>query len=162
DRRREDRADRPWQGPSGPHAAGRPSRIRNCQARARRRLPLPRSRADVGRRAAQAPGRPRDLRRPRGRAKADHEQALDPGLGQVPRADVMRVMVGGRTGLVLNHPTLNYVDAYSTKMFEYMALGIPVVCSDFPLWTEIVGGADCGITVDPRDPRAIADAIRAL
>jgi glycosyltransferase involved in cell wall biosynthesis len=83
-------------------------------------------------------------------------------LGQVPRAEVMRVMVGGRTGLVLNHPTLNYVDAYSTKMFEYMALGIPVVCSDFPLWTEIVGGADCGITVDPRDPRAIADAIRAL
>jgi glycosyltransferase involved in cell wall biosynthesis len=83
-------------------------------------------------------------------------------LGQVPRAEVMRVMVAGRTGLVLNHPTVNYVDAYSTKMFEYMALGIPVVCSDFPLWTEIVGGADCGITVDPRDPRAIADAIRAL
>jgi glycosyltransferase involved in cell wall biosynthesis len=83
-------------------------------------------------------------------------------LGQVPRAEVMRVMAGGRTGLVLNHPTLNYVDAYSTKMFEYMALGIPVVCSNFPLWTEIVGGADCGITVDPRDPRAIADAIRAL
>jgi glycosyltransferase involved in cell wall biosynthesis len=83
-------------------------------------------------------------------------------LGQVPRDEVRQVMSGGRTGLVLNHPTLNYVDAYSTKMFEYMALGIPVVCSNFPLWTEIVAGADCGITVDPRDPQAIAAAIRAL
>jgi glycosyltransferase involved in cell wall biosynthesis len=83
-------------------------------------------------------------------------------LGQVPRAEVIRVMGAGRTGLVLNHPTLNYVDAYSTKMFEYMALGIPVVCSNFPLWAEIVGGAECGIAVDPRDPRAIAGAIRAL
>jgi hypothetical protein len=83
-------------------------------------------------------------------------------LGQVPRDEVRRVMSGGRTGLVLNHPTLNYVDAYSTKMFEYMALGIPVVCSNFPLWTEIVSGADCGIAVDPHDPQAIAAAIRAL
>jgi glycosyltransferase involved in cell wall biosynthesis len=63
---------------------------------------------------------------------------------------------------VLNQPTLNYVDAYSTKMFEYMALGIPVVCSNFPLWIEIVSGADCGITLDPHDPSAIAAAIKAL
>jgi len=83
-------------------------------------------------------------------------------LGQVPRAEVRQIMTGGRTGLVLNHPTVNYVDAYSTKMFEYMALGIPVVCSNFPLWSDIVGGADCGIVVDPRDPAAIAEAIRTL
>jgi glycosyltransferase involved in cell wall biosynthesis len=83
-------------------------------------------------------------------------------LGQVPRADVLRAMDDACAGLVLNHPTLNYVDAYSTKMFEYMARGLPVVCSNFPLWAQIVGAADCGIAVDPRDPRAIADAIRAL
>jgi glycosyltransferase involved in cell wall biosynthesis len=83
-------------------------------------------------------------------------------LGQVPRADVLRAMDGARAGLVLNHPTLNYVDAYSTKMFEYMARGLPLVCSNFPLWAQIVCDAQCGIAVDPRDPRAIADAIRSL
>jgi glycosyltransferase involved in cell wall biosynthesis len=83
-------------------------------------------------------------------------------LGQVPRAAIVDAIDGARAGLVLNHPTVNYVDAYSTKMFEYMARGLPVVCSNFPLWVEIVGGADCGIAVDPRSPGAIADAIRTL
>jgi glycosyltransferase involved in cell wall biosynthesis len=83
-------------------------------------------------------------------------------LGQVARPEVVRAIDGAAVGLVLNHPTANYVDAYPTKMFEYMARGLPVVCSDFELWAGIVDGAECGIAVDPRDPRAIADAIRAL
>jgi glycosyltransferase involved in cell wall biosynthesis len=83
-------------------------------------------------------------------------------LHQVPRAEVVQAMRDARAGLVLNHPTVNYVDAYPTKMFEYMALGLPVVCSNFPLWTEIVRSADCGVAVDPRDPEAIARAITAL
>ena len=83
-------------------------------------------------------------------------------LGQVPRAEIVKAMDGARVGIVLNHPRPNYLEAWSTKMFEYMARGLPVVCSNFPLWAEIVGGADCGIAVDPRDPAAIADAIRRL
>jgi glycosyltransferase involved in cell wall biosynthesis len=83
-------------------------------------------------------------------------------LGQVPRTEIARAMDGARAGIVLNHPTVNYVDAYSTKMFEYMARGLPVVCSNFPLWVDIVGGAECGIAVDPLSPPAIADAIRSL
>jgi glycosyltransferase involved in cell wall biosynthesis len=83
-------------------------------------------------------------------------------LGHVPRNEVAQAIDGARAGIVLNHPTVNYVDAYSTKMFEYMARGLPVVCSNFPLWVDIVGGADCGIAVDPRSPSAIAEAISSL
>jgi glycosyltransferase involved in cell wall biosynthesis len=83
-------------------------------------------------------------------------------LGEVPRAEVLIAMRGARCGVVVNHPTVNYLDAYSTKMFEYMANGLPVVCSNFPLWAEIVTAAECGIAVDPHDPQAIADAITSL
>jgi glycosyltransferase involved in cell wall biosynthesis len=101
-------------------------------------------------------------------AELEREIAALPGwrrvryLGHVPRPEVLRAIDGAAVGLVLNHPTRNYVDAYPTKMFEYMARGVPVVCSDFALWARIVGDADCGIAVDPRDPRAIAAAIRRL
>jgi glycosyltransferase involved in cell wall biosynthesis len=101
-------------------------------------------------------------------AELEAEVALMPGwsrvryLGQVPRVEIVRAMDGARAGIVLNHPRPNYLEAWSTKMFEYMARGLPVVCSNFPLWAEIVGGAECGIAVDPRDPSAIADAIRRL
>ena len=48
-------------------------------------------------------------------------------------------------GWSIDHPISNYLDSYSTKMFEYMACGVPVVCSDFPLWAQLVGDADCGV-----------------
>ena len=60
------------------------------------------------------------------------------------------------------HPIPNYVNSLPVKMFEYMAAGIPVVASDFPLWKEIVSGANCGVTVDPRDPTQIAKKIEQL
>ena len=65
-------------------------------------------------------------------------------------------------GLVTLQPTASYRDALPVKMFEYMAAGIPVIASDFPLWRDIVEGSGCGLCVDPRDPAAIAAAIDYL
>jgi glycosyltransferase involved in cell wall biosynthesis len=43
-----------------------------------------------------------------------------------------------------------------------MALGIPVVASDFPLYQEVVEGNDCGLCVDPLQPESIAEVIGRL
>ncbi len=83
-------------------------------------------------------------------------------LGFLSQRSVSRLLAEVRVGLVVLHPTHNYVDAFPVKLFEYMAAGLPVVASDFPLWKEIVGSSSCGLLVDPMDPRAIADAIQWL
>lgn len=82
--------------------------------------------------------------------------------GQLDRDGVRELLGSSRIGLVLSHPTTAYVVSLPIKMFEYMAAGLPVVASDFPLWREIIDGASCGLLVDPLDPRAIAEGVRRL
>jgi glycosyltransferase involved in cell wall biosynthesis len=83
-------------------------------------------------------------------------------LGRVTPDEVLDVIQSARCGLVIDHPISNYLESYSTKMFEYMACGVPVVCSDFPFWQRIIAEADCGVTVDPMDPEAVAKAVESL
>ena len=71
-----------------------------------------------------------------------------------------RLLQSARAGMVVLHPTQGYLDSYPGKMFEYMAAGLPVIASDFPLWREIISPAQAGLLVDPLDPAAIADAMK--
>ena len=60
-------------------------------------------------------------------------------------------------------PISNYLQSYSTKVFEYMALGVPFVISDFPIYRDIISNAgECGILVDPLDQHAIANSVQYL
>jgi glycosyltransferase involved in cell wall biosynthesis len=82
--------------------------------------------------------------------------------GFLNRAEVQQLLFSSKAGLVLLHPVQNYQDAYPVKMFEYMAAGLPVIASGFPLWKSIVEGHQCGLCVNPLDTVAIADAISYL
>jgi glycosyltransferase involved in cell wall biosynthesis len=75
------------------------------------------------------------------------------------RSGVLQVLSSAMAGLVVLHPVVNYIDALPVKMFEYMAAGLPVIASRFPLWVEIIEGNKCGICVNPLDPYEIAAAI---
>ncbi len=81
-------------------------------------------------------------------------------LGWANRSQVAQTLNNVRAGLAVLHPTRSYLDAYPTKMFEYMSVNLPVIVSDFPLWRRIVDDAGCGLLVDPLNPRAIADAMQ--
>lgn len=83
-------------------------------------------------------------------------------LGFLSRRQINEVLAKSKVGLVTLHPVINYIDALPVKMFEYMASGIPVLASNFPLWRDIVEGNQCGICVDPLDPKAIGEAIQYL
>lgn len=79
--------------------------------------------------------------------------------GWLGRTELAHMLANSRIGLVLLHPIINYLDAYPVKLFEYMATGIPVIASDFPLWRKIVESSQCGFLVDPMKPKEIAKAI---
>lgn len=83
-------------------------------------------------------------------------------LGFLSRQEVSKVLEKSKAGLVTLHPIINYLDALPVKMFEYMAAGIPVIASDFPLWHKIVEANNCGICIDPLDSKAIGEAIQYL
>jgi len=83
-------------------------------------------------------------------------------LGWMPPENVYTHLANADVGLVCLHPEPRFVVAWPVKLFEYMAAGLPVVASNFLLWKEIVEGNRCGITVDPLDPKAIAQGIEYL
>jgi glycosyltransferase involved in cell wall biosynthesis len=53
-------------------------------------------------------------------------------IPHLPQREVLRAVRGASVGVVPNLPTTLNRFALSTKLFEYVALGIPVVCADLP------------------------------
>jgi glycosyltransferase involved in cell wall biosynthesis len=82
--------------------------------------------------------------------------AVPPGelLDWVASADVV--------AMPIQPTTLNHRLTTPNKLFEAMAAGVPVVASDLPGMSGIVRETGCGLLTDPRDPRAIATAIRTI
>lgn len=53
--------------------------------------------------------------------------------------------------------------SYGTnKLFEYMEAGLPIICTDYVLWKNIVDKYDCGIYVQPNNSIQVENAIKKL
>jgi glycosyltransferase involved in cell wall biosynthesis len=81
-------------------------------------------------------------------------------FGFLNRQEVNTILAKSKVGLVTFLPAPNHIDAQPNKMFEYMSAGIPIITSNFPLWQKLVEDNQCGLCVNPLDPRAIAEAIQ--
>lgn len=80
----------------------------------------------------------------------------------VPHQRVGRIYARCSAGAVCLLPLPRYRVSLPVKLFEFMAAGLPVVVSDFPLLRRIVAESGCGICIDPQRPDAVADALRQL
>jgi len=82
--------------------------------------------------------------------------------GNKDATEAWRIIARCHIGMAILAPDQNYVESYPTKLFEYMALGIPVIASNFPLYRTIVETEQCGICVNPLRVEEIAQAILYL
>ena len=82
--------------------------------------------------------------------------------GFLNREEVKNLLSNVKIGIVTFLPVPNHIEAQPNKMFEYMSAGLAVIASNFPLWNDIILNNNCGITVNPTDPQAIAEAINTL
>lgn len=82
--------------------------------------------------------------------------------GRIPFFDVQQWLTKGKVGLVCLHPIENYRESLPIKMFEYMAAGLPLVATDFPMWKEIVESSRCGLVTDALDPKAMAEKVTEI
>jgi len=57
--------------------------------------------------------------------------------GEINHRDVYKFLEDADIGVAILHPVPNLVEAMVTKLFEYMASGIPIVASNFPLWKSL-------------------------
>ncbi|MFD1416317.1 glycosyltransferase [Oceanobacillus jeddahense] len=65
-------------------------------------------------------------------------------------------------GVAIFPETEHYMKKELTKFFEYMNAGIPIICSNFPVWKNFIDTYQCGITVDPHNEQEIKDALEYL
>mgnify|MGYP000113816975 CR=1 FL=1 len=84
--------------------------------------------------------------------------------GVVPYAEVpefcRHFSIGMATLLRLHQYTCT--DNLSTKAYEYMGAGLPVILADKPSTRAFMKEVDCALAVDPDNPSEIAAAIRSL
>ena len=112
-----------------------------------------------------------DLAGPAADAYLQKLQSLD-GWGRVnyyghlPHKEVPSFLRGCAAGLAVHDYIGSLFDRMGvvgvTKLFEYMLNGLPVICTDFSVWKDVVESDNCGLCVNPNDTQAIENAIRYL
>lgn len=79
----------------------------------------------------------------------------------LPHPQILAELRAASAGVIPNLPTRLNRFALSTKLFEYVALGIPVVCSDLPTLREHFSDQEV-LFFEAGNPAALADALFAV
>jgi glycosyltransferase involved in cell wall biosynthesis len=82
--------------------------------------------------------------------------------GAIPAEQVAARVATARIGIIPLPDLPKFQHNIPTKLFEFMALGLPVVLSDLPPSRPFVGDGKCAVMVPPSDAEAYAEAIIGL
>lgn len=82
--------------------------------------------------------------------------------GYTDLRDALPYAKGAVAGIALLKPVADYMDSYTTKLFEYMAIRLPVITSDFPLYRDVVEKSSCGFCISPFDAELLAKKLEWL
>ena len=82
--------------------------------------------------------------------------------GFIEKSELLKLIDSSKIGLTILYPTKTYIHSLPIKVFEYMALGIPVIVSNFPLFESIVIKNKCGLSVNPFDDIEIRESINHI
>ena len=94
--------------------------------------------------------------------EAMQEWSLVKFYGSVPRTVVKKLYSSVDFGLVTFMPLPNHIQSQPNKLFEYLSADLPVICSDFPKWRDLIEKHALGVCCDPTSLKDIKAAIRRL
>ena len=85
-------------------------------------------------------------------------------IGKIPPWEVKDIYLRSMAGMAIHKSTqLGKRGSYGIiKLFEFMEAKLPVICSNYTLWEEIINKYKCGICVDPDNVDEIKKAIEYI
>lgn len=83
-------------------------------------------------------------------------------LNRIPHEEIPALIAQSKVGLILYPPTQNWKKSLPNKLFEYMAMGIPVIASNFKNYIDIIERNRCGVCIDPLNISSIKMAMLNL
>jgi glycosyltransferase involved in cell wall biosynthesis len=94
---------------------------------------------------------------------SDYCDLLESGAAVFPEVgtEVLSLVRGAHVGVLLTNPVL-HAEGLSNSIMEYMACGLPVVCSEGGGNREIVVEGETGLFVPPGDVEAVVRQLRFL
>jgi len=83
-------------------------------------------------------------------------------IDYMPLTEALKFSTDCLAGMALYDDLPNHRNSLSTKMFEYMAIGLPVITSPFPAYKDIIEKNACGYCIHPDSTELLTDAVLEL
>ncbi len=83
-------------------------------------------------------------------------------LGSFSREEALKKMAGFQIGIATSTDDITRRVASPIKVFDYLSVGLPVICPEIGEWSRIIKDNDCGMVVGKNEPGHFIGAVRTI